>query len=432
MRWLLCFVWTCVACNSRALVIAEPPRDAGADLATGIDLAAAPPDLATPVDFSIPIDLAVPRDLTPPFDFTAPRDLTPPPDLTHPPVTTLAFSSSDSAYGTPWRSIVVLDFDHDGFADVAVGGAVAGGGGELLLLQNSGSLGLTSADTVPLTAAPVALAAGDLDRDGWPDIVAADAAYTVFWGGSAWASRYVRSTPYAGGTTTGLGVGDLDDDGYLDVAASNSTLGAMQVWRGSWWGLTSAFRVPQSLAQPGALAVGVFASGPPRLGVAYGGVLPGSTAPLVHLSIGVLSGYSFNAALNATADAVATGDVDGDGLDDIVTANTAASSVAVIRYVAGPPPLVASPAVSMANPSGVLLADFNADGKLDLVTADAPDLQLQLALGNGDGTFQPPTAMTLEHPPFAIAAADFDLDGLIDLVAGDSDGYVTTILNRSY
>ena len=57
-------------------------------------------------------------------------------------------------------------------------------------------------------------------------------------------------------------------------------------------------------------------------------------------------------------------------------------------------------------------ADFNKDGKLDLTTGSA------VLLGKGDGTFQPP--VTVVNGSCDVAVGDFNKDGIPDIVTGDA------------
>jgi len=74
-----------------------------------------------------------------------------------------------------------------------------------------------------------------------------------------------------------------------------------------------------------------------------------------------------------------------------------------------------SPAV--AGPWGALVADFNHDGKLDLVvtTCIVAD-QVSIMLGNGDGTFRPPVNYSVEGCPGTPVTGDFNHDGNLDVV----------------
>jgi hypothetical protein len=75
----------------------------------------------------------------------------------------------------------------------------------------------------------------------------------------------------------------------------------------------------------------------------------------------------------------------------------------------------------------VLVSDLNKDGKLDLVclneTNASSQAQMAIALGNGDGTFQAPTLLNVSGGDSirssGIAAADFNADGNIDLALLD-------------
>jgi hypothetical protein len=68
----------------------------------------------------------------------------------------------------------------------------------------------------------------------------------------------------------------------------------------------------------------------------------------------------------------------------------------------------------------VAVGDFNGDGKLDLVVANADSNTVGVLLGNGDGTFQ--TAVTYGsggEQPYSVAVEDFRGDGKLDIVVAN-------------
>ena len=91
--------------------------------------------------------------------------------------------------------------------------------------------------------------------------------------------------------------------------------------------------------------------------------------------------------------------------------------------------------VVLAYPHVLSSADFNGDGKLDLVTGDAGDFaqggqrSVTVCLGNGNGTFKGPVSCPLvDGYPGSLAVADFNLDGRPDVaVAGSS--HLRVLLN---
>jgi len=66
-------------------------------------------------------------------------------------------------------------------------------------------------------------------------------------------------------------------------------------------------------------------------------------------------------------------------------------------------------------PSSLAVGDFDADGKLDVVTNHSYDPFVSLQRGNGDGTFQPPIDIGIGSTPASVTAGDFNGDGLLDL-----------------
>lgn len=80
-------------------------------------------------------------------------------------------------------------------------------------------------------------------------------------------------------------------------------------------------------------------------------------------------------------------------------------------------------------------ADFNQDGKMDLVTTTAPNSkgQVNVLFGNGNGTFQAPATIRVGFEPNGVAVADLNHDGILDLAVADSEpdvGGVWVVLGR--
>jgi hypothetical protein len=135
---------------------------------------------------------------------------------------------------------------------------------------------------------------------------------------------------------------------------------------------------------------------------------------------------------------VATGDFNGDGnLDVAATGGDLGNSVSVFVVLGNGDGTAQSPAayaLSGKYVSDIIAQDFNGDGKLDLAVADGTyaaggvGRNVSILLGNGDGTFQSPVDYATERAPVALAAADFNRDGKLDLVVANYFYYVVSVL----
>ncbi|NWF74459.1 MAG: VCBS repeat-containing protein [Nitrospirae bacterium] len=80
-------------------------------------------------------------------------------------------------------------------------------------------------------------------------------------------------------------------------------------------------------------------------------------------------------------------------------------------------------------PTSVALADLDGDGKIDLaVTNGGPMLNaVSIWMGNGNGTFRPPTDYRTGKRPLAVSFADFNHDRISDLLVinGVQDSFTT-------
>ena len=115
---------------------------------------------------------------------------------------------------------------------------------------------------------------------------------------------------------------------------------------------------------------------------------------------------------------IVTADFNNDGRLDLVVANPAANSVNVLLGNGDgtfqPPP---KNSAAGDNPISIAVGDFNADGKLDLAAANGGTTGVSVMRGNGDGTFQAPTSIDIGSDPSSVAVGDFNGDGKLDLAA---------------
>lgn len=79
-------------------------------------------------------------------------------------------------------------------------------------------------------------------------------------------------------------------------------------------------------------------------------------------------------------------------------------------------------------PVGIVAADFNNDGKLDLAVVNDYDSTISLLFGNGDGTFKPQTLLPVGTEPNSLGSGDFNNDGKADLITSNASGTVSVLL----
>ncbi|HXB13950.1 MAG TPA: T9SS type A sorting domain-containing protein, partial [Bacteroidia bacterium] len=129
-------------------------------------------------------------------------------------------------------------------------------------------------------------------------------------------------------------------------------------------------------------------------------------------------------------------DFNGDGKADFATANYDVNTVSV-RLGTGTGSFIALEELASdygGNPQSITSADFNKDGKADLVVADGGVLnKVSIFLGIGTiGLFSAPINFTSGSLPVSVTTADFNGDGKVDLVAANqTSGCATILLNTS-
>ncbi len=136
----------------------------------------------------------------------------------------------------------------------------------------------------------------------------------------------------------------------------------------------------------------------------------------------------------AIANTVFPVDLNGDGIPDLITLNTAANSIAILLGdgTGSFTPAAGSPVTTGQGPSSVAAGDFNGDGLPDLAITNSSGASLTILLGNGSGGFAAATSSPLSigagSVPNAVAAGDFNNDGLTDLAVADRANNLIVIL----
>ncbi len=80
------------------------------------------------------------------------------------------------------------------------------------------------------------------------------------------------------------------------------------------------------------------------------------------------------------------------------------------------------------DPRGVVVADFNKDGKPDLAIVNRGSASVSILLGNGDGTFQTQNSYGVGADSIALAVGDFNGDGKLDIVTANRASYTISVL----
>jgi hypothetical protein len=281
--------------------------------------------------------------------------------------------------------------------------------------------GFTAPVSYPIRLFPSSIAVGDFNGDGHPDLVTAAGSSITVMLGNGDGSFQLPVLYNAGAPTQMVVVADFNGDGKMDLATGSSIL----LGNGD-----GTFQTPQVLILGGSsfqTAVADFdGDGLPDLAAAIVG------PAVLSISLGNGDG-TFQAPttypLSGISNGLITGDFNGDGITDIASASTSGGLSVFLGKGDG----TFSPVTMFPcglNCGSIAAGDFNGDGKIDLVVTDAAgniSSNVNVLIGNGDGSFQKPVSYAVQQNPFNVAVADVDGDGNADLITVNSIGSVSIL-----
>jgi hypothetical protein len=306
---------------------------------------------------------------------------------------------ADGSFGTEQQYFVggrpiaveTADLTGDGKIDIVVVDAFDN---QLSVLKGNGDRTYQAAITIPVGTNPTSLALADFDRDGKTDIAVTnlvDNTVSILINQSTPGNiRFKPAVIYSVGTyPAGVVVGDFNHDGKFDLAVASS----------------GDFFASDAASKNSTLSI--------LLGNGDGTFAPATTHKLWN-GIG--------------ADAIVAGDF-GRGETDLAVANygtPAAGQVLILRGDGHGGFAPAGTYMACNGAEGLVAADFNGDGKLDLAVTGLNDYAVAILIGNGDATFVPAAQggddaarpfgfATWGYPAF-VAAGDLNGDGKPEIV----------------
>jgi hypothetical protein len=324
------------------------------------------------------------------------------------------------------QSVTGADFNGDGKGDVAVANSISN---DVSVFFGTDSGNLQPSINHVVGSGPVSVAVGDFNGDGKQDLVTANSeSNNVSVLLATGTGAFQSATSFSAGVfPNAVAVGDFNNDAKHDLAVVNQ--GNISILLGTGTGSFQA-AVNFPIANPSSVAVADFnGDGNQDLAVPAGNTLA--------LLLGTGTG-SFQSPVNFpifTPDrSVAVGDFNGDGKQDVATTGRkddfSGGALLGVTVLLGTGTGSFETAVHYPapGPSSVTVGDFNGDGKQDLATANDRDDSASVLLGTGTGSFQSAVTYAVGGEASSVAVVDINGDGLEDLVTANSRSNNVSVL----
>jgi hypothetical protein len=367
----------------------------------------------------------------------------PHPYTSNPAVSSLGFVSALQipAGGSPRWTAVSADFNNDGKLDFATPVMNNNNGVVTFSVSVVLSNGNGTFQNLPLTPNPNGsygdqILVGDVNNDGNQDLIVVHATASTFevWLGNGDGTFNVQGNAVNTITTNPL------DGGALTTINGNAVLIAVDgetpahVWTVASNGTGTFSQTPVSVTLTGGQLNNIVFDDFNGDGILDFAASDSTSNNQTVVYLGQSNGtYLAGSPLTTASGDYGTcnngsGDLNGDGKPEIVTANCGFGNLIVyvnngdgtfqpgVYYAAG----INSPYVM---PEAVTIADVNGDGKKDIISSNADGSDVTVLLGKGDGTVNLPTEgySTGGTPHTSALVADFNGDGFADIIVPDDN-----------
>ena len=224
------------------------------------------------------------------------------------------------------------------------------------------------------------MAAGDLNRDGWPDLAIANAdahAVTLLISSGVAGSFRQVDYPMPGANPRGIALGDRDRDGALDVLVTEYATGAWRILYGDGAGAIAREERYGAIANPQGIVAADF-NRDGWLDVAIAGTGINIVAVFYSTPAGGLQ--QRNVLVDGAVNVLAHGDFNRDGWLDLAAVSTSNSMIYTLLGGSGGLAWRGS-TPSGSSPRGIAAGDVNHDGWVDLMTANRASSTVNVHLG---------------------------------------------------
>lgn len=293
---------------------------------------------------------------------------------------------------------------------------------------NSGTGVFGSATDYATPSGPLGVCSGDLNGEGFPDLVSANAS-----AGNLSVRLAIGDGTFGTSNLYAVGSGprsvtacDLNGDGYLDLAVANSLASTISILMNNGNGTFGSATPTMTLLNPRCVvAADLDADGDLDLAVAN----PDAKAIRFHFNNGGSLAVSVQRSVAGHPYSLAVGDLDGDGDYDVSYPSYTTDEFCIL-WNDGPGTFDSETRMPVGDgPRTAAISDINRDGLVDIVVGNYSASTLSVLTNIGLGRYTTTTISTGLLKPEVVNAADLNGDGFPDLAVYGSTG-VSILANK--